>query len=335
MPRRHLPACGCLIKSSGPAATAAIQAASSSDVRVVAQAMYDDFVTDLRPGLPSVTLPATILYAWDAASGAPRDAVDTLYANAYAALPQARLQRIEQSFHFIMLDQPAAFAAAVEDFLTGHETASHLAPAGLRMSAAAIAVELIFNVGLPFLIYGYASPILGEVDGLLAASAPPIAWSIVEFARHRRVDAISMLTIAGITLSLLAFLGGGSARLLQLREKLVTGVIGIVFLVSAAIGRPVIFEMARAGMRRKSAADAARFAALQDRPDFRRATTLLTIVWGVGLLDDVAVPTMLVYSLSIRAYLVVNPFVGYATIGGLSIWTFWFARRRGLNGLRS
>ena len=92
-------------------------------------------------------------------------------------------------------------------------------------------------VVLPFAIFAMAEKPLGDVKALVASSAPPILWSIVEFARHRRVDALSLLVLVGIGLSLLAFIGGGGARFLQLREKLVTVIIAFVFLGSAAIGR--------------------------------------------------------------------------------------------------
>ena len=44
---------------------------------------------------------------------APRDRVEPLYVAAYAGLPQAKLTVIEDSFHFIMFDQPEAFEAAL------------------------------------------------------------------------------------------------------------------------------------------------------------------------------------------------------------------------------
>ena len=47
----------------------------------------------------------------------PVATVDRTYAQAYATLPGVTLKRIEDSRHFIMLDQPKAFAAAVETFL--------------------------------------------------------------------------------------------------------------------------------------------------------------------------------------------------------------------------
>jgi hypothetical protein len=91
---------------------------------------------------------------------------------------------------------------------------------------------------------------------MIASSVPPILWSAAEFARHRRVDAFSILVLAGIAFSLLALFGGGGARFLQLREDLVTGAIGLVFLVSLAIRRPLIFYLARATMLRNSADEA-------------------------------------------------------------------------------
>jgi hypothetical protein len=55
--------------------------------------------------------------------------------------------------------------------------------------------------------------------------------------------------------------------------------------------------------------------------------TIMTLVWGFGLLADVAVSVVLVFVLSIREYLVVNPIIGYGTLGALSLWSFLYGRR--------
>ena len=197
----------------------------------------------------------------------------------------------------------------------------------VRMNGAHVLVEALVNFILPFVIYSYAEAPLGAVRALLASSAPPILWSLIEFARHRRLDALSVLVVSGIALSLLAMLGGGGVRFLQLREKLVTGVIGLVFLGSALIGKPLIYELARASMRRKSDAEAEQFEALQVHAGFRRTMMVMTLVWGLGLLADVAVSVVLVFVLSIREYLLVNPILGYGTMGALSLWTLLYGRR--------
>src|SRR5437763_2556498 len=202
----------------------------------------------------------------------------------------------------------------------------------LRKNGRHVLVEALVNVILPFVIYTYAEARLGDVRALLASSAPPILWSVVEFARHRRLDALSVLVVSGIALSLLAMLGGGGVRFLQLREKLVTGLIGLVFVGSALIRKPLVYELARATMRRKSESEAQEFEALQIHAGFRRTMTIMTLVWGFGLLADVVISVVLVFVLSIREYLIVNPILGYGTMGRRSLWAFLYgqrAKRRG------
>lgn len=85
---------------------------NKSDPRVTAQALYEVMTTDLRPELTKVTAkPFTVLYATGAGPQARQ-----LWELGYTGSP-ATLVPIADSWHFIMLDQPAAFAQAVKDFL--------------------------------------------------------------------------------------------------------------------------------------------------------------------------------------------------------------------------
>lgn len=82
-----------------------------ADPRVAAQAMYEDMVLDLRPVIGRIAArPFTVLYA-AAAPGA-----GAIWTRDYAGSP-ARLVAVPGSYHFIMLDQPAAFARELEGFL--------------------------------------------------------------------------------------------------------------------------------------------------------------------------------------------------------------------------
>jgi hypothetical protein len=202
----------------------------------------------------------------------------------------------------------------------------------VRKNGAGVGVEVLVNFVLPFLIFDFGKARLGEVHALMASSIPPIVWSLIEFIRRRRVDAVSMLVIAGIVLSLLAFMGGGSVRFLQLREKLVTAIIGVAFLGSAAIGKPLIYQLARATMKRRSSAELESFEALRDNVHFRRTMTVMTLVWGFGLVAEAAASAVLVFILSIREYLLISPVMGYSVTGALALWTFWYSRRQRRRG---
>ena len=86
----------------------------ASDRSVVARAVAEDFDLDLRPGLGDIKVPITLLYP-DYRS--PGTAVDDRYRSAYASEKTMTIKRIDQSMHFIMLDQPDAFAKALDEFL--------------------------------------------------------------------------------------------------------------------------------------------------------------------------------------------------------------------------
>jgi len=86
-----------------------------ADPRVSAQAMYEDMTTDLRGDLAGIETPITLLYP--SSAGLPASMADPFYKGAYAAAPHVTYVRVDDSAHFIMLDQPEAFAKAVAAFV--------------------------------------------------------------------------------------------------------------------------------------------------------------------------------------------------------------------------
>jgi hypothetical protein len=189
-------------------------------------------------------------------------------------------------------------------------------------------IELGVNFFLPWLAYRIALPHWGTLVALYASAAPPILWSIVEFVRTRRVDVLSAFVILGIALSIGMMALGGSPRLLLLRESLVSGVMGAVFVVSLLFSRPLIFYLARATVARKTEDGAARFeAAWDERPAMRRSIRLMTLVWGVGLIVENLLRCWMAWRWPIERYLLISPVVGYGIYGGLTIWTVFYRKR--------
>jgi pimeloyl-ACP methyl ester carboxylesterase len=105
------------LAKSPPARASVAKWSAASDRTVVAKAMYEDTVTDARPRLPSIKTRTTVLYAFDAAMGIPQAAMDSMYSSAYRDLAGVDLKRVDESYHFIMLDQPDVFLREVDAFL--------------------------------------------------------------------------------------------------------------------------------------------------------------------------------------------------------------------------
>lgn len=94
-----------------------LEDAARSDRAVSAASFRELIVTDLRPELAHITAPTEVVYVKFNDPRMTPEITDGIYSASYAALPGVRLKRIDDSAHFIMLDQPAAFAAEVNAFL--------------------------------------------------------------------------------------------------------------------------------------------------------------------------------------------------------------------------
>ncbi|HUO92136.1 MAG TPA: alpha/beta hydrolase [Rhizomicrobium sp.] len=89
----------------------------ASDPSAVANALADDLTLDLRPGLGTVTTPITLVYPDYAPVGRPKGTADKMYHATYASLKPITFVPATNSVHFVMLDQPAQFNAALDAFL--------------------------------------------------------------------------------------------------------------------------------------------------------------------------------------------------------------------------
>jgi len=90
---------------------------AASDRTVVARAMYDDLTLDLRPGLPSIHTPIVLIHPDNAPLGVPAGLMEKVYLGLYASAPTITVKLATDSEHFVMLDQPEAFAKELDAFL--------------------------------------------------------------------------------------------------------------------------------------------------------------------------------------------------------------------------
>jgi len=90
---------------------------SQSNRHTFAQAFFDDLVTDLRPDLASITTPSTLLIPVSEQDGQDAVTISAFYKGQYANMPNLKLIEINNSRHFVMLDQPDAFYSAIDTSL--------------------------------------------------------------------------------------------------------------------------------------------------------------------------------------------------------------------------
>lgn len=89
----------------------------SSEQVVVANLMSKLLAADLRDDLSSLTVPTTVLMAYDTTMGVSKEQLSDLFRAQYSAASNVELEIIEDSYHFIMFDQPEIFQKTIENAL--------------------------------------------------------------------------------------------------------------------------------------------------------------------------------------------------------------------------
>jgi pimeloyl-ACP methyl ester carboxylesterase len=94
-----------------------VQQARNSNRTTVANAFHELIVTDLRPELANITAPTTVLYVIPPQAPITPEQYVGYMEMSYATLANKRIVRIDNSYHFIMIDQFDRFMQEVNGFL--------------------------------------------------------------------------------------------------------------------------------------------------------------------------------------------------------------------------
>ena len=181
------------------------------------------------------------------------------------------------------------------------------------------------DLGLPVLGYYTArlagiEPHLALVVGIVA-SLSRLVWVAL---RHHRLDEMASFTAAVLVVGLIVSLVSGDARWTLLRESFGTGAAGLAVVVSALIGRPLVLTAVRSTARpeRRRLVDR-RFTA---SARFRRSFTVMTVVWGAGLIAESLLRVPLVFLMDPDVTVALSQVLFLTTMALLAGWTAWYSR---------
>lgn len=95
-----------------------VQYARASHRPTLGNAMHELIVTDLRPELSRITVPVVVLYVNPVGIPLSVEQIDSGMKKSYANAPQTRLIRIDESNHYIMIDQPGRVVAEIRSLMS-------------------------------------------------------------------------------------------------------------------------------------------------------------------------------------------------------------------------
>ncbi|WP_322013223.1 VC0807 family protein [Paraburkholderia sp. J12] len=189
------------------------------------------------------------------------------------------------------------------------------------------ALAFVVNVALPALAYWLALPHYGLLDALIVSGLPVLAWMVIDLVRFRHFDALSALVLAGIVLSLAVLMSEPGRWLREVRDPLVSGVIGVFFLLSLVLSRPLVFYLARSTLARERPGLELDFdQRWSSRPDLVRSVRLMTAVWGIGLVGENVVRLWITSDMTGHDAERLSTLIRGGAYGGLMIWTILYRR---------
>ena len=195
-----------------------------------------------------------------------------------------------------------------------------------------IAMIAIFDIGGPLLAYHLLqSNGVGTVPALVLSGVLPAIGVIIGIIRHRRVDAVGVLVLAGIVVGAVLGLVSHNPKLVLDEGSVSTGVFGLICLGSLATDKPMMYRFALEFMG-PDTERGREFADLRQYKEFQRAFVVITVVWGTAYLVEAAVRVLIVQETSAGTALAVSKVLPYAVAAVLIAWTVGYGRlqkRRG------
>jgi len=190
-----------------------------------------------------------------------------------------------------------------------------------------VAKIAVFDIAGPLVAYSLLRRAgLSTVSALVLSGVLPGIAVLGGLIRHRRVDAVGILVLAGIAVGTVLGLLSGSPRLFLMEGSVPTAVFGALCLGSLWTQRPLIYRFALEFMGQDSPRGR-EFGSLWQYRSFRHIFQLYTLVWGIVYLLEAAARVVIIETTSTGTALAVSKVMPYAVAGLLVGWMVLYGRR--------
>ncbi|MRH88096.1 hypothetical protein GFY24_11685 [Nocardia sp. SYP-A9097] len=207
--------------------------------------------------------------------------------------------------------------------MTAIETTGTIAPEpGRRPGMRRMLLSVARDIAIPMAAY-FGLHWLGYSDfvALLAGAVASAVTVLIPAIRARRLDPIAAIVLVGFVIGLIGAVISGDPRIMIVRDSVGTAGIGLAFLISAVLRKPLTY----AAIRKALAGAPERLAEVEKsyRTDasVRRTHRSMAILWGAGLFGEAAVRVVLAYQLPISTMAWLSSVLMVATIGSLMVIT--------------
>jgi len=188
--------------------------------------------------------------------------------------------------------------------------------------------SIIISAVLPLVIYLLASPHMPIMAVFTLMAVPPLLYSGYGWVRTHSIDPISIISLVLIVVALLLALLVHDPRLFMLRDSYLTGLFGLLCLLSLPFPKPLAYYMYRWFFVR-TPEQLAHLNAGWQVPYGRFVRRLVTLVWGLAFVGEALLDTYLLYHLPITQWVFIHPFLFWGTMVAAFGWAILYSKQAG------
>jgi len=193
---------------------------------------------------------------------------------------------------------------------------------------------VIFDIAAPLAAYNLLrSAGLTAVTALLLSGVFPALGVAIGVIRHRRLDVVGAVVLAGIIVGSVLGLVTHSARLVLVEGSVPTAVFGVACLGSLWARRPLMFSFALE-FTGPDTAKGQEMTRLWQYEGYRRVFRVITAVWGVAFLIEAALRVVIIYNTSAGTALAMSKVTPFVFAAVMLAWTIAYGTRQRKKGER-
>jgi hypothetical protein len=182
------------------------------------------------------------------------------------------------------------------------------------------------NAVLPYVTYVLLTRYgVATVPALAAGAVFPATTTLFGMLWAGRIEALGIIVLAATGTSVASALWFTSPYLALAKGSLITGVIGLVFLISLVLKRPLVFYLAAAGM--DQAATRRNDALWDARPGYRHLMRKLTAIWAIALLAEATLRLLLIPLFPIAIFLPISEIMWIGFFATMTAWSWRYGKR--------
>jgi hypothetical protein len=145
---------------------------------------------------------------------------------------------------------------------------------------------------------------------ILGASLVPAVSNVVNLLRRRTVDIVGLLILLGMIGGLVPAALGGTQRLLLIRESFVSGLLGLILLISPFVmRRPIGYYVIREFLTANDTLPEEHFEVLWRTAYFRHGVRIVTIAWGALLVGELVLRAFMALTMNVGLVVSISPVI--------------------------